>query len=64
MTTETKIRKDLKAGQSTADSIAGRINVPTGAVEVILARLKRGGSVSSRPLKNLTVWFLTPPPQP
>ena len=50
MSPELKILRDLQAGQSTADSIAPRIGLPTPATEVILRRLKAEGKIKSRPL--------------
>lgn len=39
MTNQNKILRDLKAGQSTADSTAGRIAIPKSAAETIMDRL-------------------------
>lgn len=50
MSPELKILRDLQAGQSTADSIAPRIGLPTAATEAILRRLKTEGKIKSRPL--------------
>lgn len=59
MSIELHILRDLAAGRSTADSIAGRLHKPTDAVLAILRRLIVEGSVDSKPLSVLTVWHLT-----
>ena len=59
MSPELHIQRDLLAGQSTADSIAGRIGLPSAAVLTILRRLERENLVSPKPLSCLTVWRLT-----
>lgn len=64
MSPELKILSDLAVGQSTADSIAPRIGLPTAATEVILRRLKAEGKIKSRPLggvlENTPVYQLIP----
>ncbi|MDP3851989.1 MAG: hypothetical protein U1E02_26625 [Hydrogenophaga sp.] len=60
MPIERHILRDLLSGQSTADSIAGRLNLNTEAAETILKRLARQGLINHRPLPPLTVWFLNP----
>lgn len=39
MTPENRILRDLTSGQSTADSLAPRVGLPTAAAEIILKRL-------------------------
>lgn len=45
MTLEAAILKDLAVSQSTADSIAGRLNKPTPAIEALLTRLETENKV-------------------
>jgi hypothetical protein len=60
MTTPDQILVDLLSGQSTADSIAGRLHVPTLVVEAMLHRHTKDGLTSSGTIGNaLTVWKLT-----
>lgn len=47
MTLEVKILRDLRAGQSTADSIAGRLAVPTQGIESVLKRQLAAGHVTT-----------------
>lgn len=61
MTTPNQILNDLLAGQSTADSIAGRLRVPSLVIESMLHRHQVEGFVSSHDIADgtLTVWSLT-----
>jgi len=62
MTLETKIRRDLEAGQSTADAIAQRAGKSLPAVMATLERLQREGVVITAPIceGRLHVWRLKP----
>lgn len=53
------VRRDLLAGRSTADSIAGRLSLPTDVVTAILKDDEIAGMVDASPLKCLTIWDLT-----
>jgi DNA-binding IscR family transcriptional regulator len=68
MTPESKILKDLAAGQTTADSLAPRVGLRTEAAEAILRRLRDEGKVTSRPLggilANTPVYRLAEQPSP
>jgi predicted ArsR family transcriptional regulator len=60
MTNHAKILRDLSISQSTADSIAGRLDLPTEAVQIILQQLIIQQKVTSHQLtKPLTVYRLT-----
>jgi hypothetical protein len=61
MTNHQKILKDLSISQSTADSIAGRMNLPTIAVELLLGQLIAKKEVEAFALgnTNLLVYRLT-----
>lgn len=59
MTTPKAILRDLAAGQSTADSIAGRLRVPTLVIEAMLKRHHKDGLVTTTNLNGLTVYRLT-----
>lgn len=60
MTNHEKILRDLSISQSTADSIAGRLGLPTQAVQLLLSQLIAKRLVESFPLKdNLLVYRLT-----
>jgi hypothetical protein len=60
MTTPEAILQDLMSGQSTADSIAGRLRVPTLTIEAMLQRHELAGLVESGEIhRTLTVWYLT-----
>ncbi len=61
MTNHEKILKDLSISQSTADSIAGRMELPTIAVELLLGQLIAKKEVESFSLgtTNLLVYRLT-----
>jgi len=61
MTNHEKILRDLSISQSTADSIAGRIGLPTIAVELLLRQLIAKQQVQAFPLgtTNLLIYRLT-----
>lgn len=60
MTTPNQILVDLLAGQSTADSIAGRLHVPTLVIEAMLKRhAKEGLCIPGTINGTLTVYRLT-----
>lgn len=61
MTNHAKILKDLSISQSTADSIAGRLGLPTEAVQLLLSQLIAKRLVESFTLSNtnLLVYRLT-----
>jgi hypothetical protein len=61
MTNHAKILKDLSISQSTADSIAGRLGIPTEAVQLLLSQLIAKRLVESFTLSNtnLLVYRLT-----
>lgn len=68
MTHSAAILRDLSAGQSTADSIAGRIGISTPRAETILRGLVADGAVISFPIAinvtdAFTVYRLTPTPE-
>jgi hypothetical protein len=52
MTNHQKILRDLSISQSTADSIAGRIGLPTEATELLLKQLAAKKLIESFPLAN------------
>lgn len=56
---ETAILRDLLAGQSTADSLAGRCGIHPGVAEAILYRLHRQGMVLFSKISVLRVWRLS-----
>jgi len=60
MTLETTIKRDLAAGQSTADAIAQRAGKSLPAVVAVLERLQREGVVITAPICDgrLHVWKL------
>ena len=61
MTIENKILRDLIAGQSTADSTAGRVEIACQAAEVIMDRLAANGSLEVLTIaEKLRVYRLTP----
>lgn len=61
MKTPDTILLDLRAGQATADSIAGRLRVPCLVIEAMLKRHAKSGLVLSGTVADtLTVWRLTP----
>lgn len=62
MTLETTIKRDLAAGQSTADAIALRAEKSFPAVMATLERLQREGVVITAPIceGRLHVWKLKP----
>lgn len=63
MKPETKILRDLAAGQTTADSLAPRCGMPTAAATVILDRMVKDGLVTSFPLAgipSLLIYKLAP----
>ncbi len=63
MTLEALILKDLAVSQSTADSIAGRLNKPTAAIQAILSRLETENKVFHfLILDRLKVYKLRPAP--
>jgi len=53
------ILRDLLISQSTADSIAPRVNASTDHVTAILLRSELAGNVENIRIQNLTVWRLT-----
>lgn len=61
MNTPDSILVDLSIGQSTADSIAGRLRVPTLVIEAMLKRHQADGLVATKPIADgtLTAWHLT-----
>ncbi len=60
MTNHEKILRDLSISQSTADSIAGRLGLPTQAVQLLLDQLIAKGQVESSPLGfSLVIYRLT-----
>lgn len=60
MTTPNQILVDLLSGQSTADSIAGRVRVPTLVIESMLKRHAKDGLVTPGIINDaLTVYRLT-----
>lgn len=60
MTNHEKILRDLSISQSTADSIAGRLGLPTQAVQLLLSQLIAKRLVESFPLKDsILVYRLT-----
>ena len=61
MTTPNAILRDLTAGQSTADSIAGRLRIPSLVIEAMLKRHQADGLCGTREVSDgtLTVWHLT-----
>jgi predicted ArsR family transcriptional regulator len=62
MTNHEKILRDLSITQSTADSIAGRLGLPTEAVQLLLSQLVAKRLVESGPLAkhpSLLVYRLT-----
>jgi predicted ArsR family transcriptional regulator len=61
MTTPNTILVDLLSGQSTADSIAGRLRIPCLVIESMLKRHQTDGLVATKPIAGgtLTVWHLT-----
>lgn len=62
MTLEQRIRRDLEAGQSTADAIAQRAGKSLPAVVAVLERLQREGVVITVPIceGRLHIWRLKP----
>jgi len=62
MTLEQRIKRDLAAGQSTADAIAQRAEKSLPAVMAVLERLQREGVVITAPIceGRLHVWKLKP----
>jgi hypothetical protein len=63
MTLEALILRDLSVSQSTADSIAGRLNRPTEAIQTILTRLETENKVFHfLILDRLKVYKLLPAP--
>lgn len=78
MSPSRKILQDLEAGQSTADSIASRVQITTPVVTIILQGLQADGLVRSTELTiqkidsefeapvptGLLVWKLAPQPAP
>ena len=60
MTTPDQILVDLLAGQSTTDSIAQRLRVPSLAIGAMLEHHRKNDLVSSGTIAGtLTVWTLT-----
>jgi hypothetical protein len=61
MTTPNAILVDLLSGQSTADSIAGRLRIPCLVIEAMLKRHQTDGLIATKPIAGgtLTVWHLT-----
>jgi hypothetical protein len=60
MTTPNQILVDLLSGQATADSIAGRLKIPTLVIEAMLKRhLKEGLAIAGMINGTLTVYRLT-----
>jgi len=62
MTLKQRIKRDLEAGQSTADAIAQRAEKSLPAVMATLERLQREGVVITAPIceGRLDVWKLKP----
>lgn len=61
MTTPNQILRDLRPGQSTADSTAGRLGIACEAAEVIMKRLATDGSLEVLTIaEKLRVYRLTP----
>jgi len=59
MTLETKITRDLKAGQATLQNLAKNTNSTIAAVTVTLVRMARNRKVYTEQLADgLTVWKL------
>ena len=61
MTTPNAILADLCAGQSTDDSIAGRLRIPCLVIEAMLKRHQADCLCGTREISDgtLTVWHLT-----
>lgn len=59
MSLDLPILRDLKAGQSTASSIAGRLGRTEAEIVARLGLMYVERFVDSKPLSVLTVWFLT-----
>jgi hypothetical protein len=61
MTTPNAILSDLIHGQSTADSISGRLRIPCLVIEAMLKRHQADGLCATREISDgtLTVWHLT-----
>lgn len=61
MTIENRILRDLIAGQSTADSTAGRVGIACQAADVIMQRLTTEGRLEALLIaEKLRVYRLTP----
>jgi predicted ArsR family transcriptional regulator len=60
VTTPNQILVDLLSGQATADSIAGRLKIPTRVIEAMLKRHAKDGLVVAGMINGtLTVYRLT-----
>jgi hypothetical protein len=59
MTIENKILRDLVAGQSTADSTAGRVGIACEAAEVIMERLVAEQKLLALEALGLRIYRLT-----
>jgi len=59
MTIETQIINDLHVSQSTAHSIAGRLNRSVDGINTMLLRMEKDGRVTRRTICDgrLTVWL-------
>lgn len=59
MTIENRILRDLIAGQSTADSTAGRLGIATEAAEIIMERLVTEQKLQALDALGLRIFRLT-----